>query len=363
MEQAEAEALFQACLERTGPVLCLDIGTGTQDVLLALPGSCVENWPKFVLPSPAVLVERALARLASEGRDVWLCGQNMGGGFAGAALALIRKGHNLCATSSAATALHNDPDRVRAMGIEIVETCPAGFVPLALGDFDLANWQTLLAAHHLPMPNLVLAAVQDHGFHGKGSGNRRVRMARYASLLAQNPDPVSWLFDVPPLEMTRMRAVHLASGGPVADTATAVLLGALLDPVFVRRSFREGVTFVNVGNGHVFAALVYKGLVRGIYEHHTSMRTREELLADLGEFRRGFLPCDVVQQSGGHGTAYGPVFEEASYEPTFICGPGRAMLAGCGQFIAPFGSMMLAGSLGLLLAWCVRQKQQGQGAQ
>ena len=29
MEQAEAEALFQTCLAKTGPVLCLDIGTGT----------------------------------------------------------------------------------------------------------------------------------------------------------------------------------------------------------------------------------------------------------------------------------------------------------------------------------------------
>lgn len=357
MEQAEAEALFQTCLAKTGPVLCLDIGTGTQDVLLALPGVCVENWPKFVLPSPACRIEQELVRLGQEERDVWLCGQNMGGGFAEAARDLIKKGHKVAATSEAATALHNDPERVRAMGLEISETCPAGFVPLSLGDFDLSLWHTLLAAHHLPAPNLVLCAVQDHGFQGKGSGNRKVRMARYASLLEQNPDPVSWLLDIPPAEMTRMRAVHLASGGPVADTATAVLLGAMLDPVFLKRSFREGVTFVNVGNGHIFAALVYRGLVRGIYEHHTSMRTRDELLADLGEFRRGFLPCDVVQQGGGHGTAYGPVCEEASYVPTFICGPGRAMLSGCGQFIAPFGSMMLAGSMGLLWAFCARMEQ------
>lgn len=357
MNQAEAEALFRSCLAKTGPVLSLDIGTGTQDVLLALPDTCVKNWPRFVLPSPAVLVAEQIETLAAKGRNIWLTGRNMGGGFAGAVTRALQKGCRIAATACAATALHNDPDRVQAMGVEPAQTCPAGFVPVALADFSLARWQSLLAAHHLPSPNLVLAAVQDHGFQGKGAGNRRVRMARYTALLEADPDPVSWIFDVPPAEMTRLASLNLSTGGPVADTATAVLLGALLDETFVRRSYREGATFVNVGNGHIFAALVYRGLVRGIYEHHTSMRTREELLADLGEFRRGFLPADVVQMSGGHGTAYGPVCEEAGYEPTFICGPCRALLAGCGQFLAPFGSMMLAGSLGLLAAWCVRQTQ------
>ena len=122
MEQAEAEALFQTCLAKTGPVLCLDIGTGTQDVLLALPGVCVENWPKFVLPSPACRIEQELVRLGQEERDVWLCGQNMGGGFAEAARDLVKKGHKVAATSEAATALHNDPERVSGMVIEIAES-------------------------------------------------------------------------------------------------------------------------------------------------------------------------------------------------------------------------------------------------
>lgn len=355
MNQAEAEVLFRSCLAKTGPVLSLDIGTGTQDVLLALPDTCVENWPKFVLPSPAVSVEERIDELAAQARNIWLTGSNMGGGFACAVTRAIKKGCHVAATAAAATALHNDPAKVQAMGVELCETCPAGFVPVALADFSLSLWQSLLAAHHLPLPSLILAAVQDHGFQGRGEGNRKVRMARYTALLEANPDPASWLFDVPPAEMTRLCSLNVATGGPVADTATAVLLGAMLDETFMRRSYREGATFVNVGNGHIFAALVYKGLVRGIYEHHTSMRTRDELLADLGEFRRGFLPADVVQMSGGHGTAYGPVCEEAGYEATFICGPGRNLLAGCGQFLAPFGSMMLAGSLGLLAAWCQRQ--------
>ena len=78
-----------------------------------------------------------------------------------------------------------------------------------------------------------------------------------------------------------MQALHEKTGGPVADTGTSALLGALCDPAVLERSFRQGLTIVNVGNGHTVAALLYQGKVRGIYEHHTGMRTREQLLEDL----------------------------------------------------------------------------------
>ena len=52
-------------LINTGPILSLDIGSGTQDVLLALPGKRAENWPRFVLPSPALAVAERLQREAS----------------------------------------------------------------------------------------------------------------------------------------------------------------------------------------------------------------------------------------------------------------------------------------------------------
>ena len=50
-------------LQKTGPVLCVDIGSGTQDVLLARPGLEVHNWPRFVLPSPARLAAQRIREL------------------------------------------------------------------------------------------------------------------------------------------------------------------------------------------------------------------------------------------------------------------------------------------------------------
>ena len=96
---------------------------------------------------------------------------------------------------------------------------------------------------------------------------------------------------------------------------------------------------------------MYKERVFGLYEHHTGARTLEELLKDLQEFRLAWLPDEVVHGSGGHGTAFAAVPEEAgSFAPTFVLGPRRELLRGHGQFVAPYGDMMLAGCYGLLRA-------------
>ena len=55
------DEIVQKFLRGTGPVLCVDIGSGTQDALLARPGLECENWPRFVLPAPARLVAQRIA--------------------------------------------------------------------------------------------------------------------------------------------------------------------------------------------------------------------------------------------------------------------------------------------------------------
>ena len=76
-------APIQEFLRRSGPVLCVDIGSGTQDALLARPGLEPHNWPRFVLPSPARMVAQRIRELTLLKRHVWLYGGDMGGGPAG----------------------------------------------------------------------------------------------------------------------------------------------------------------------------------------------------------------------------------------------------------------------------------------
>ena len=344
----------QKFLRNAGPVLCVDIGSGTQDALLARPGLEGENWPRFVLPAPARLTAQRIRELTLLRRNIWLYGGNMGGGFTQAIKEHLAAGLAVFSTAPATRGIHDSEDVVRALGVTISANCPENCVPVFLTDYAPDCWAGILRLASLPQPHLVLAAAQDHGFHVYN--NRQGRMRGWSDLLTASADPTSWIHAAPPPSLTRMQALHEKTGGPVADTGTSALLGALCDPAVLERSFRQGLTIVNVGNGHTVAALLYQGKVRGIYEHHTGMRTREQLLEDLEQFRKHWLPAEAVQASGGHGTAFGPACEEAGgYAPTFITGPKRALLEGCGTFLAPHGDMMLAGCFGLLWGWAHRQ--------
>ncbi len=334
-------------LKRQGPVLCLDIGSGTQDVLLACPDSDFDNWPRFVLPSPARALAGRIRKCTQEQADIWLCGSNMGGGVGSAVREHVAAGLKVYSTREASSALHDDPDKVVQFGVQFSEYPPFGAVPVTLADYSSVFWDAFLRMAELPAPRQVLASVQDHGLHPEG--NRVGRMQAWVDLIAADPVPSHWIYTQVPENLTRLTALQQSTGGPVADTATAALLGLLCVPEVFNRSFRQGITLINAGNSHTVAALAYRGEIRAVYEHHTTMRSKEDLEKDLHEFRLGWLPSEIVQAAGGHGTAYAPPCPEAGgYEPTFIIGPQRDRFHGLGSFIAPFGDMMLAGCFGLL---------------
>ena len=155
-------------LINTGPILSLDIGSGTQDVLLALPGKRAENWPRFVLPSPALAVAERIRKHTAMKRPVWLYGHNMGGGFAAAIQEQTAAGLAPKASPEAALALHDNPARVEALGVEIVPVCPRGYAPVYLADYDARFWETILAAAGLPDPTRYDGATRQDGQGGAG---------------------------------------------------------------------------------------------------------------------------------------------------------------------------------------------------
>ena len=63
------------------------------------------------------------------------------------------------------------------------------------------------------------------------------------------------------------------------DTCAAGVRGALLDPQAGRPPGKHsGLTVVNAGNAHTFAALVREGMC-GIYEHHTGLLSPEKFFS------------------------------------------------------------------------------------
>ncbi len=332
--------------------LILDIGSGTQDVLLYQEGLELENCPKFILPSPARNVAARIRELTKAGRDIYLYGQNMGGGFWRAVKAHQDAGFKVFAHPDAALALGDDLDQVRGHGIDITSIPPLSASQVLLADFDPGFWRGLLQHAGLPQPDLVLACVQDHGFH-PGKSNRISRFAYWERFMNEDGGDISrLLYADPPEEMTRLACLRSAIGvGLVADTGSAALLGALFDPGVARTAATDGVLVVNVGNSHTIAFLVLGTRVLGVYEHHTGHLDEIRLLDHLARFRRGELGNAEVFDDGGHGCVTVPDLPDG-FGRIVVLGPRRALLADAKvEFLAPGGDMMLAGCFGLLKGW------------
>src|ERR671929_2087640 len=102
-------------------ILTVDVGTGTQDILLFDSERELENCFKLVLPSPTVVFADRIRAATAERRAVVLDGVTMGGGPCHwATMDHVRAGLEAFATPDAARTFDDDLDAVAAMGITIV---------------------------------------------------------------------------------------------------------------------------------------------------------------------------------------------------------------------------------------------------
>lgn len=334
-------------------ILAVDIGGGTQDILLWNPGTLVENAHKLVVPAPTVLVGRDISNYTRNRQPICLVGHTMGGG--GSTRAIRRhldQGLRVYALPGAALTIHDDLDRVRDLGVEIVEKPPEKVAQIVLQDLDVERLRQAFEVFGLDLPESTAVAVQDHGFAPRES-NRMARFRYWKGLLDSGGDLRNWAMTGPPAYMTRMLAVTASVPGTlVLDTGLAAILGALLDPLGRRRQAR-GLTVVNLGNFHTVAALVLDNRVFGLYEHHTGLLDSGKLTRDLAAFRARRLSNQQVFDDNGHGCAYAETVPDCDFEPLLVTGPKRRLFQLPAQTAAaPFGDMMLTGCFGLIRAVC-----------
>jgi uncharacterized protein (DUF1786 family) len=171
---------------------------------------------------------------------------------------------------------------------------------------------------------------------------------------------VDLMFTEPDSRLTRLAALQQATGGPVADTGAAALLGALFDPDVARVSEDRGVLVINAGNSHLVAFLVHGGRLYGVFEHHTGMGEPDVVWAQLQRFRAGGIGMEEIFEDGGHGVArVGSPPEGVDFGLACVIGPRREIFAGCDVvFPAPGGDMMLTGAFGMLHGWRMLQEAQ-----
>lgn len=343
-----------------GPrILAVDVGTGTQDILVFEGGTVVENSIQLVMPSPTALVAEQVRQATADRVDLVLSGVTMGGGPGHWAVeAHLKAGFNVYATPAAARTFDDDLSRVAAMGVRILDDGEVwqltGTRTLELRDFYFEAVIDALRAFGVPTAfDAIAVAVFDHGAAPPGYSDRRFRFDYLRDQVSRGARLEQFGFlsgDIPP-RMTRMQAVAATWTGReslfVMDTGPAAVLGAYDD-----RAVRAAahVLIANVGNFHTIAFLMEGGQIRGLFEHHTGELTAAELEAYLDQLAQGRIRDADVFDDMGHGALeLGPV----GWAPELLAvtGPRRAMLEGARRrpyFAVPHGDMMIAGCFGLL---------------
>jgi uncharacterized protein (DUF1786 family) len=344
-----------------GPLLAVDVGGGTQDIFIWEPGQTVENAVKMVLPAPTQIIARRVRRYTFERRSIFLTGRLMGGGAVTFAVRQhLAQDLPVYASLQVAQTFHNNIDIIKQWGVSFTEDPPPEAAPLVLGDIDLEALKAVLGAYEVAFPSRFAVAVQDHGFNPQVS-NREFRFQQWREVMARGGRLSDLAFREPPEYLTRMQAMaETLPGVLLMDTCTAGIRGALLDPE-ARRRQETGLTVVNIGNAHTFAALIRGEQIFGIYEHHTSQLTPEKLAQHLSQFQTGELKHPEIFDDEGHGCVIDPDYlREKPFTFTVITGPRRSLAKGWpGVFAAPLGDMMLTGCFGLADAWLALEEQPG----
>jgi uncharacterized protein (DUF1786 family) len=347
-------------------ILAIDIGAGTQDILLFDSEKNIENCTSLVLPTPSKILAGRLRKI--EG-DLYVYGDTIGGGSLGRAIDNhLKKGYRVVMEESSAYSIRNDLDEVRSMGIEVGGKPTSGqFHELEICEIDLNSLGRFLTQFGENFNFDVIAiAVQDHGVAPKTISDRIFRFNRMEEMLRQDNRPESFHFlegSVPDyfLRMqSAVRAVRKFSSSPVLvmDTAFSAILGCM-------DQAEESSLVVNVGNGHTIAALLIDGKIEGIYEHHTHRLTPEKLERHLRFFSRGELKGQEVYEDDGHGAiTMTPFLGEMVVRVT---GPNRNLFKETSfnyTFAAPGGNTMMTGPMGLVKAALYRfQKAEGRKQQ
>lgn len=333
-------------------LLAIDVGAGTNDILIWSEDSLPANCPRMVVPSSSVLVGEKILRFAEEGKNIHLTGFLMGGGASTKAVkTALAKGVKVTASAESALTLHDNLERVKEMGVEIREEAPTGFAVVEMRDVDLDAVAKSLAPWGIEMPKNVAVAVQDHGYSPHES-NRTFRFRHWKSLMEKGGRLSDLHPKDPPSYMTRMLSVRKqVPNALVIDTGPAAILGALDDEEVAKAVAGDGAVVMNFGNAHTIAFLIRGDRLFGLFEHHTRSLDEQKVRMLVDRLRSGKITNEEVYNERGHGAIYCPGFKPGGFDYICATGPRRKIARGFAHFAAPHGDMMMTGCFGLVKAW------------
>jgi uncharacterized protein (DUF1786 family) len=346
-------------------ILAVDVGTGTQDILLYDTEREPENALQMIMPAQTQIMAAAIRRATGAGEDVALVGATMGGGPCNYAVQQhLKAGRKAYATPAAACTIDDDLVAVMRMGVRLISEDEAerlrGVRRLVLRDLDMDALREAFGIFGVRLePAAIGVAVFDHGAAPPGYSDRRFRFEYLTGRLEDEPTltALAFLRDEIPPQMTRMAAAAEEAGAVrralVMDTPSAAMLGALEDS---RVREAGAALLVNAGNSHTLAFRLEEGRITGLFEHHTGRLTTERLDDLLGKLADGSIKNDEVYDDHGHGAL---LLESRPMRPALVSvtGPRRALLTNSRwrpYFAVPYGDMMVAGCWGLVRALALK---------
>ena len=368
-------------------ILAVDMGTGTQDILLFDSTQPIENALQMIMPSATEIAARRIRTATSERRAVVLSGVTAGGGPCHWALeAHLKAGLPALATPEAAKTFDDDLDNVQRMGVTLlsedeVDAAQGEHIPLR--DLDLDAIRTAFSAFDVDtrFDGLALGCL-DHGASPPGYSDRLFRFDHLRRVVAERNDlrAFAYLPDELPDYLTRARTLLAAADADAPtvflDTGPAAALGALQDS---QVAAHKEQLLLNLGNMHALAFHLRGTRIYSLYEHHTGEVSADQFVDFTQRLIAGTLRHEDVFESKGHGVYYadesahpepveGPA-PPASPEPIegpaaspflAVTGPQRAKLRGSvldPYFAVPHGDMMVSGCFGLLWAFAEKHPQ------
>lgn len=330
-------------------ILAIDVGAGTQDIMVYDGKYGFDNAYKLVLPSATRLFA---AKVRNAKGDLVISGDIMGGGpFTRAVLDHVRE-HKVYMTETAARTIRDDLAVVKGYGIEIitedeVERKRENAEPIVVSDINRQLLPFLSSYGIETAFDAIAIAAQDHGVAPTGTSDRANRFNLIEEKIGGGLDIFGY-FDSVPENLSRMHSLlhsvkrwydgHIV----LMDTGPAAVLGSLEDE---RVKEKTSAICINVGNAHTIAMSLIGNRITGVFEHHTRMLEKQKLNYYIQKLADGTITNKEVFDDGGHGAL---ALDVNKPDIISLTGPQRAKMKGLGIFSAPGGDMMMTGPVGLI---------------
>ena len=337
-------------------ILAIDVGTGTQDIMVYDDEKELENSIKLVLPSPHLYISQQIREIEN---DLYFTGEIMGGGKIKKTLQEhMKKGYNVVMEELPAKTIRDKLSQVEALGIEIASSDKEykDYSKITLEDINITKLSEFLLGYDLEFDiDEIAIAVQDHGYN-ENIGDRDFRFEKFREKLTEPIKPEEFAFkgNVPDY-YTRMKAVErsiekegISINPLVMDTKFASITGMCYDD---EASKLKSYIAIDIGNGHTTAASIEDGKIQGIFEHHTSSLTAKSLEKYLKRLADGIITNEEVYNDHGHGAhVINPI---TKIEKVIVTGPKRELIEKTNldwHHACPGGDVMMTGTVGLIKA-------------